>query len=264
MNAWILGAGLFARGHSTFDGFVHAVAGNAAADEATTAHAPRPSRVPARELRRLPDQARLAVEVCDQACAAAGVAVDAVVPIFTSTLGDSGITDYMCRTLAEEQKLLSPLRFQNSVHNAPAGALSIATGNRQATGFVSAFENSFSLALLESLVLAQTQPLPVLLVTTDVPVPEPLSDVHGSGALGGAALLLAAQAPHKGGLSHLCSRVEAGRANPPDERSLPATHQAWPLLEALATGGAATLSFAVGQGSRLHVELSAGGAGEGS
>lgn len=271
----MLGAGLYAHGHVSFEALrAHAAgtagtagaAGTGSPDPSLTAVAPRPALVPARELRRLPDPARLGVEVVVQACAMAGIDPGDVVPVFTSTLGDSAITDYMCRTLAGPQKLLSPLRFQNSVHNAPAGSLSILTGNEHPCSFVAAFDDSFALALLEALVLCATQACPVLLVCTDVPVPAPLSDVHGGGALAGCALLLGtADADADAGRSGTVTlsgsvrpHVAAPEATPggaPLQR--PATVQARPVLDALAAGRALDTALPVGPGSALQVRLSA-------
>jgi len=259
----VRGAGVFARGFVSFETLRAAISGGAAADWASTAKAPRPSLVPARELRRLPDPARLGVEVASQACAMAGVDLAEVVPVFTSTIGDSAITDYMCRTLAGEDKLLSPLRFQNSVHNAPAGSLSILTGNRCPNTFVAAFENSLATALLEAMVLCVSQPRPVLLVCTDVPVPAPLSDVHGEGELGGCALLLDADGEHGSGrASEPAGRVLSGvvvphhaGATPLSSDGQPAIVQAWELLQALAGWRDWQARLPIGSGSALHLEL---------
>jgi len=275
MKARVRGVGVFARGIDSFDA-LRAHAGDASdAPAASTAKAPRPAMVPVRELRRLPDPARVGIEVASQACAMAGIGTDAVVPVFTSTLGDSAITDYMCRTLAGEEKLLSPLRFQNSVHNAPAGSLSILAGNRHPNSFVAAFDHGFALALLEALVLVGAQSAPVLLVCTDVPVPAPLSDVHGQGELGGCAMLLTALETRVPGNASPNARSGPGavtlsasvRQSPADRSanagSVSSTHrtataQAWPLLEALAGDSTSEARLPVGSGSELLVGLRIG------
>jgi hypothetical protein len=120
---------------------------------------------------------KLGVEVAQQACDMAGIDASTVASVFTSAMGDTGITDYMCRRLAGPQKMLSPTKFHNSVHNAPSGYWSIAAQNRASSGFIGGFEHSFSVALLEATVLCVTEDCPVVLVANDIAHRAPFEDI---------------------------------------------------------------------------------------
>ena len=78
-------------------------------------------------------------EVAAQACAMAARDAAALPCVFASTHGDLAITDYMCATLAGAPRELSPTKFHNSVHNAPAGYWTIATHCHAASNAVCAW-----------------------------------------------------------------------------------------------------------------------------
>jgi hypothetical protein len=138
---------------------------------------PKPERIPARERRRSPLAARLAIEVADQACSAAGVDPSQTACVFASGAGDTTITDYMCRALDSEDMLLSPTRFHNSVHNAPVGYWTITTGCHQPANSVSGFLHTFPVALLEAACQCVVENTPVLLVAQDIASPPPFVDL---------------------------------------------------------------------------------------
>jgi len=152
--------------------------------------APSPGVIPAREQRRAPLPVKLAVEVAQQACEMAAVDHSTVASVFTSAMGDSGITDYLCRTLAGPDKMVSPTKFHNSVHNAASGYWSIAAKNRATSGYVGGFEHSFPVALLEATVLCITEETPVLLVANDVAHGAPFDDIVRIEASFACALLI--------------------------------------------------------------------------
>lgn len=151
---------------------------------------PRPERIASRERRRAPLMVKLAIEVADQACRMAQVNPASAQSVFTSGIGDADITDYMCRILAGPDKLLSPTRFHNSVHNAAAGYWSIGTACVKPATFVSSMHNSFSLALVEALVQVTSDCVPVLLVLSDLAMPEPLRIMHPIERMFGVGILL--------------------------------------------------------------------------
>ena len=162
--------------------------------------APAPEAIPARERRRSPLMVKLAVEVAGQACDMAGVdtpSIDrqSVATVFSSSMGDPEINDYLCRVLASESKVLSPTRFHNSVHNAPAGYWSISAGNRAPSSSVACSRETFSVALLEASTVSIAEGRPVLLIASDIFVPGPLGDVYPIGEPFGVALMLDASAP---------------------------------------------------------------------
>ncbi|MFS8064391.1 MAG: beta-ketoacyl synthase chain length factor, partial [Luteimonas sp.] len=103
---------------------------------------PSPQVLAPNERRRAPESVAVALEVALAACSDAQLDPATLVSVFASTHGDLSITDYMCSTLVEDPRALSPTRFHNSVHNAAAGYWTI--GNRcvRATTAISAFDAS--------------------------------------------------------------------------------------------------------------------------
>ena len=83
-------------------------------------------RVPPTERRRAPEPVLLAREAAGRPATMAGREPATLACVFTSTHGDLAITDAMCATLAADPRELSPTRFHNSVHNAPAGYWTVA------------------------------------------------------------------------------------------------------------------------------------------
>ena len=138
---------------------------------------PKPGIIPANERRRAPLPVKLAVESSWQATQHAGVEPDTLTCVFVSGLGDTELTDYMCKTLASEHKELSPTKFHNSVHNAPAGYWTISTGTMCAANSVAGYEASVSLTLLEAMIQCETEDKPMLLTFYDAPVADILTPV---------------------------------------------------------------------------------------
>ncbi len=187
MRATLAGVGMWGPGFSNMAEF-QALLSSAelpAADDVL----PKPERIPPRERRRAPLMVKLAVEVADQACRMANIDPASAQSVFTSGIGDADITDYMCRVLAGPDKMLSPTKFHNSVHNAAAGYWSISTACKKPATFISSMHNSFSLALVETLVQVNTENVPVLLVVSDLAMPEPMRAMHPIERMLGAALL---------------------------------------------------------------------------
>lgn len=131
---------------------------------------PKPSIIPANERRRAPLPVRLAVESSLQATQDANISPASLSSVFVSALGDTDLTDYMCKTLASEFKELSPTKFHNSVHNAPAGYWTISTNSMENANAIAGFENSVSLALLEAVLQLNEDNTPVLVTFYDAPV----------------------------------------------------------------------------------------------
>jgi len=100
-----------------------------------------------------------------------------VCSVFSSAMGDNHITDAICRTLADENDILSPTLFHNSVHNVTSGYWCIATENRQPSTFVSCFKHSFSLALVETVATALSEQKTTVLAIYDTAFAMPLFDI---------------------------------------------------------------------------------------
>jgi len=177
MKAGITGIGLWGYGLNGWNNFLAGLRDGFAEPADGAPVAPAPESIPARERRRAPLSVTMAIEVIDQAAAMAGVGQEKLCSVFSSSMGDSHITDYMCRTLAGPDKMLSPTRFHNSVHNTPSGYWSIGAENRLPSTFVSGFRDSFPIALLESISLAHSENKPTVLAIYDVAFGLPLYDV---------------------------------------------------------------------------------------
>jgi hypothetical protein len=172
---------------------------------------------------------------------AAGADASALGTVFTSSSADTANCHAMCEALAQPERIVSPTRFTNSVHNAAAGYWHIAAGSRAASTSLAAFDGSFGAGLLEAAAQAAATGQPVLLVAADLPYPQPLQAVRPLPDAFGVALLLApagapaaiarlglSLVPGDAALSHCADAgLEALRRGVPAARSLP-------LLQALA------------------------------
>lgn len=226
--------------------------------------APPPARptaamLPANERRRAPEAVLLAVEVAGQAVAMSGRAAAELPCVFSSAFGDLLISDYMCTTLAQAPNELSPTRFHNSVHNAPAGYWTIATGCRAPSSAVTAGHASFGAGLLEAATLCASEHQPVLLVCSDIAGHGPLGEMSGSQASFGCALVLSPQVsergflrldlrlePHAGSMLHPAPRTGAW------QEANPTASAAWPLMQNLARGGG-KCTVAAAETLALHI-----------
>ena len=133
-----------------------------------------PARLPANERRRAGNVVKAAVLVADQACAMAQLDASTLATVFTSSTGDSANCHALCEALATPERLLSPTRFTNSVHNAAAGYWHIAVRSQQASTSLAAFDASVAAGLLEAAAQCVSTQRPVLLVAADQPYPAPL------------------------------------------------------------------------------------------
>ncbi len=156
--------------------------------------APAASRLPPNERRRVPPTVAAALQVADAACQAAGLDPAILPVVFASSLGDMGLVDAVCTTLAAQPRSLSPTRFHNSVHNAAAGYWAIATGCRRAATAICADRATFCEALLEAYgQLASAEPH-VLVVAYDGAQAGPLAAMAPSEGLLAGAVVLSAEA----------------------------------------------------------------------
>lgn len=222
---------------------------------------PAPQRLPPTERRRAGAVVKAAIVVADEALAAAGLAPSEAATVFTSSTGDPLNCHLLCEALATTERLMSPTRFTNSVHNAAAGYWHIAAAATTASTSLAAFDASFAAGLLEAASQAVASGRPVLLVAVDVPYPEPLAAKRPVADTFAVALVLA---PPTGAWPCLTLRHEAADASPTPctapafealRPRIPAA-RALPLLERLARGQAGPLALEDLPGSRLHVELS--------
>ncbi len=263
MKVQVLGAGLLGPGLSDW------VQGAAALREGWVSAptvVPAPQRLPATERRRAGTVVKASIVVADQAVAAAGLQPALLPTVFTSSSGDPLNCHLLCEALAQPQRLVSPTRFTNSVHNAAAGYWHIALQSRAPSTSLAAYEASFPAGLLEAAVQCLAAQAPVLLVACDVPYIEPLHTLQPLTDVFALALVLgppgaadAAAGPllelHSGsdrvlGIATACAdpALEALRLGNPAARALP-------LLCALASALSAHLVLQGAPGHALAVDV---------
>jgi hypothetical protein len=224
---------------------------------------PETKLLPARERRRSTAAVRLALEVGKQAVDAAGEDSANLTSVFSSSSGDLDILDYMCKTLAGGQTELSPTRFHNSVHNAPAGYWTIGTGCHAPSTSLSAGDESFAAGLLEASLRALSAGGSVLYVAYDAPAPFPVSEAYPITAPFGTALIVTGDAgarPVAAALElEICKRpIGTSRIAGDSLDSLMRANPiaaSLPLLAALAGAGCGEIVLALSPTSGLAVKV---------
>jgi hypothetical protein len=151
---------------------------------------PAPEGLPPAERRRLGGVVKLALAAGLEATSHAGADPATLPSVFASSGGDGHNCHEICQALSLEERMISPTRFHNSVHNAAAGYWSIATGSQAASNAVCAFDVSFGAGLLEAVTQVTVDRVRVLLVAYDVPYPEPLFGKRPITAAFGVAFVL--------------------------------------------------------------------------
>lgn len=230
---------------------------------------PPPASLPAAERRRTGPVVRTALAVGHEAVAASGRDVTTLAAVFAASGADGQNCHAICETLAGDDRQLSPTRFHNSVHNAPAGYWSIAAQARGASNVLCAHDGSFAAGLLESLCQVAVDGVPSLLIAYDTDYPEPLHAVRPVPDAFGVALVLAPLADSdadKPALAHIEAQLtdapattlaspelEALRTGNPAARGLP-------LLEAIAARRAASVVIDYLPETRVRIDLSFPGA----
>lgn len=217
-------------------------------------------RLPRTERRRAGKSVRLAMTACWEAVEASGLDPADLPMVFASSSGDTEVLSHTCAALAEPERMVSPTRFHNSVHNAASGYWSIAVGTHEPATAIAAHDDTAGAGLLEAAMQATADDYPVLLVIYDIPFPEPMCQAepiieplavalvlrpagHGShdrvsislGEKGGAATPMQARE-----WQALCDGVPAGRI--------------LPLLEALALGEGREIAMPTNGGPTLLVD----------
>jgi hypothetical protein len=226
----------------------------------TAPRKPAPDLLAPNERRRAPDTVALALQVAQAACADAGADPQQLPSIFTSTHGDLAITDYMCATLADDPRAISPTRFHNSVHNAAAGYWTIGSGCMQPATAISAYDASFAQGLLDAASQIAAGESQVLLVAYDAESCGPLGSVSRSTGLLAAALVLGSASDERG--RGLTLRLEHGPADTGSDALSEryrgnAMAPMLPLLAALASAGAGSCVLPASAAQRLRIEVDA-------
>ena len=177
LRVWVQGVGLLGPGLPCWADALDVLRG-AQVHVSQPTVLPLPARLPAAERRRAGAAVKLALAVADEAVAQAQIDPGALATVFTSSSGEGSHCHALCETLATSAPMVSPTRFTNSVHNAAAGCWHIAVASRASSTSLCAFDGSFGAGLIEAATSVHLSGLPVLLVASDSPYPEPLNSVR--------------------------------------------------------------------------------------
>jgi hypothetical protein len=194
---------------------------------ATSVALPAPSVLPAAERRRAVPTVKLALAVGTEALQQAGLQAADIATVFSSSGGDGETIDAILRVLATAEREVSPTRFHNSVHNAPSGYWTIATGSREPSTSLCAHDGSFAAGLLDAAVQATVDRRPVALIAYDLSYPAPLSTARLIDSVFCVSLVLR-PASDGGALASLRIRTRHDNGAP--------TVLAEPTLEEIRTG----------------------------
>ncbi|AKJ30475.1 beta-ketoacyl synthase chain length factor [Caldimonas brevitalea] len=263
----LLGIGLIGPGLTGWAAAREVLAGQTAHLSAPTA-VPSPQRLPAAERRRAGVAIKVAMAAAEEACADAGLAPQTLPTVFTSSSGDGVNCHTLCEALAGSDRLISPTRFTNSVHNAAAGYWHIGVAGQAPSTSLCAYDASFGAGLVEAVTQVRQHATPLLLVASDTPYPEPLQSARPLPDSFGLGLVFG---PADGaGLTLSVNLVPANPATRPTpcadpgleamRRALPSA-RALPLLEAVARGGAVEQVVLLEYQASLHLRVEISGQG---
>ncbi len=217
--------------------------------------------LPPAERRRVGTAVKLALACASDALNNSPYQASELLSVFSSSGGDGDNCHTICEALASADRLISPTRFTNSVHNAPSGYWGIAAHARPASTSLCAYDASFSSGFLEACTQCIAAQAPVLLIAYDTPYPEPLRATRPIAHSFGVALVLSPVATAQS-LAQL--QVSLGVAKPDEmhnaelealRRNVPAA-KSLPLLQAIATKSKVrTLSLAMFDNQQLLIEI---------
>ena len=173
LNAFVDGVGLLGPGLSSWAQGRAQLNGSVAYSPARCI-LPLPMALPPAERRRAGVVIKMSLAVAGEAVAASGLNAATLPSVFTSSSGDTINCHEICSALASSDRLISPTRFHNSVHNASSGYWSISSGAMASSSVLCAHDASFSAGLLEAMTQVAVEQIPVLLVAYDTNYPEPL------------------------------------------------------------------------------------------
>lgn len=261
--AYVDGIGLLGPGFDTWEQAVPILTGATPAVAARTRLPPAETLPPA-ERRRAGMAVKAALAAGLQAIRSADVSAQDLASVFTSSGGDGVNCHEICAALATADRMISPTRFHNSVHNAPAGYWSISSGAMATSSVLCAYDGSFAAGLLEALAQVAAAQRPVLLVAYDTDYPHPLHAVRPIPDTMGVGLVLAPQAgPRSVGRIALdagaafTDRPALAMADPVLEAiraSIPAA-RCLPLLRALAQAQPQSVDLDYLDGMRCTVQV---------
>ncbi|MEQ6292153.1 beta-ketoacyl synthase chain length factor [Vogesella sp. GCM10023246] len=221
-----------------------------------------PAILPSTERRRAGTAVKLSMALGLAAVEAAGADAASLPNVFSSTGGDCDNCHNLLEVLASDERMISPTRFHNSVHNAPAGYWGIATGCTEASTSLCAYDATFGAGLLETITQAHSAGKPCLLIAFDTAYPEPLYAQRPIPYPMGLGMVLS---PLRSAASQAELRVSFSSepASRMDDAQLEALRQripaarSLPLLQLLASGQPGRVVIDYLDDCRLAIEVAA-------
>jgi hypothetical protein len=240
LTAYLDGIGLVGPGLDNWPAAHPVLAGHAPYESRPLVVA-APASLPPAERRRTGLAVKVALAVAQEAIAAGQLDARQLATVFTSSGADNDNCDAICKVLATDDRHISPTRFHNSVHNAPAGYWGIASGAMTPATVLCAHDASFGAGLLEAMSQVAVEGWGTLLIAYDMPYPEPL---HAKRSLPGAFGIALALMPERSTHSLARIELELSEAAPDtlDDPALEALRRAipaargLPLLQCVARG----------------------------
>jgi hypothetical protein len=221
---------------------------------------PAPDTLPPTERRRAGRVVRLAFAVGLEAARQSDTDPARLPVVFASSGGDGDNCHEICQTLASANRALSPTRFHNSVHNAPAGYWSIAAATQVPSTTICAYDASFAAGLLETLTQVAVRGVATALIAYDLDYPPPLRAARPVPTAFGLALVLH-ESPQPHALAQLRVCLGTGAADHVNHDELEALRAANPaaaglvLLQAIAMRRATTVNIAYLEPQTLRVTI---------
>lgn len=263
LTVFVEGIGLVGPGLSSWEDGQDKLLGHSPYVSARTV-LPSPMSLPAAERRRAGAVIKVSLAVGQEAVNAAELQASSLPSVFTSSGGDGVNCHDICLALASNDRLISPTRFHNSVHNAASGYWSISTGATPTSSVLCAHDGSFSAGLLEAITQAVVDDTPVLLVAYDTHYPEPLHSKRPVPDTLGVALVLSPRRsvrslaritlPSADCLTDTAAAVMDDPALEFLRQTIPAA-RALPLLQLIANQQAATVALDYLDDMQLAVEV---------
>ena len=225
---------------------------------------PSPLALPPAERRRAGAVVKVSLAVGQQAVEASGLQANGLLSVFSSSSGDAVNCHEICSALASGDRLISPTRFHNSVHNAASGYWSISSGAMASSSVLCARDASFAAGLLEAMTQVVVDDCPALLVAYDTDYPEPLHSQRPVPDTMGVALVLTARrsARSQARITLLGTRfLTTAAADTMDDAALETLRQtipaarALPLLQAIAKRETTPLVLAYLDDLQLAIEV---------
>lgn len=257
LTAWIAGIGLIAPGLPDWPSARAVLRGEQPWVSAPSV-LPTPALLPPAERRRASRVIKLALGIGLEA--AAGADVSTLATVFSASGSDGHNCHALCEQLATDDRHISPTRFHNSVHNAPAGYWGIATKSMAPCQVLCAHDGSFGAGLIDALGQVVLDRQATLLLAYDSEYPEPLFAKRPVPDCAGVSLRLECE-PSPQALARITVQTTEAPARPLEQATLEPLRAAipalrsLPLLERLAQGRSGEICIDYLPGLRLAVRL---------